>query len=458
MLRTWQSACLEMTLTKFIAGQSHFLCLATPGAGKTIMAAEVAAALKEQNLIDLVLCFSPSLTISKSIESTFTWRLNSSFNGGIGAVGGSYTYQNMLYMSDEFWDLLKCYRVLVVFDEIHHCSGSAVIDANAWGMEILTKIQGRAAYTLALTGTPWRSDSQPISLARYSNHEGEIQCDFIYGLSEAVHDGVCRSPKIVLVDNENLKVTKDTEGSKSFHSIQELLMNESIPYSTIITNRDAMLYLLKQGCNKLSEIRAINKSAGGLVVASSVEHARDILTLLHDEFNQSAVIVTYRHDDPVGEITRFRTSDEQWIVSVGMVSEGTDIPRLQVCCHLSHIKTELYFRQVLGRILRINDAVNQEAWLYTIAESQLTCFAERIADDLPDDNAIVRIIRDDELALDVVEPDGIQYRQPSSSSADGISGVELEWGSDIDSSEVREQDYVLTLGAFKQRLVSAFVL
>jgi superfamily II DNA or RNA helicase len=458
MLRDWQSACLDMALTKFITGQSHFLCLATPGAGKTIMAAEVAATLKDKNLIDLVLCFSPSLTITKSIESTFTRRLNSSFNGGMGAVGGSYTYQNMLYMSDEFWDLLKCYRVLVVFDEIHHCSGNTVIDANSWGMEILTRIQDHAAYTLALTGTPWRSDSQPISLARYSNPEGEIQCDFVYGLSEAVHDGVCRSPKIVLVDNENLKVTKDADGSKSFHSIQELLMNESIPYSAIITNRDAMLYLLTQGCNKLSEIRMINKSAGGLVVASSVDHAKDILTLLHEEFNQSAVIVTYRHDDPVGEITRFRTSDVQWIVSVGMVSEGTDIPRLQVCCHLSHIKTELYFRQVLGRILRISDAVNQEAWLYTIAEIRLTCFAERIAEDLPDDNAIVRIIRGDELALEVTESDSDLCRQTNSNPTDGISGIELEWDSNMDSSSVIGQDYVLTLGVFKQRLVSVFEL
>jgi len=308
MLRTWQSACLGIALNKFSSGQSHFLCLATPGAGKTIMAAEVATALKEQGLIDLVLCFSPSLTIAESIESTFSWRLNSSFNGGIGSVGGSYTYQNMLYMSDEFWTVLKRFRVLVVFDEIHHCSGNCALDANAWGMEILTKIQDHATYTLALTGTPWRSDSLPISLARYSNPEGKIQCDFVYGLSEAVNDGVCRSPKIVLVDNDNLKVTSDTEGSKSFNSIQELLMNESIPYSAIITNRDAMLYLLKQGCDKLSEIRRVNKSAGCLAVASSVEHAREILSLLQEEFNQSAVIVTYRNDDPVGEISRFRTA------------------------------------------------------------------------------------------------------------------------------------------------------
>ncbi|MFT4929206.1 MAG: superfamily II DNA or RNA helicase, partial [Phenylobacterium sp.] len=51
----------------------------------------------------------------------------------------------------------------------------------------------------------------------------------------------------------------------------------------------------------------------------------------------------------------------QWVVSVGMISEGTDIPRRQVCCHLSRVKTELDFRQVLGRILRVNDATNQDA-------------------------------------------------------------------------------------------------
>lgn len=61
-----------------------------------------------------------------------------------------------------------------------------------------------------------------------------------------------------------------------------------------------------------------------------------------------------------------------------MVSEGTDIPRLQVCCHLSRVKTELYFRQVLGCILRISHAPNQEAWLFTLAEEKLSIFAHRI--------------------------------------------------------------------------------
>jgi hypothetical protein len=67
-----------------------------------------------------------------------------------------------------------------------------------------------------------------------------------------------------------------------------------------------------------------------------------------------------------------------------MISEGTDIPRLQVCCHLSSTKTELHFRQVLGRILRVTPANVQKAWLFTFAERSLIGFAERIEQNIPD--------------------------------------------------------------------------
>lgn len=74
----------------------------------------------------------------------------------------------------------------------------------------------------------------------------------------------------------------------------------------------------------------------------------------------------------------YRQNSTQWIVSIGMISEGTDIPRLQVCCHMSSVKKELYFRQVVGRILRVNKAPRQEAWLFTFAEQSLVEFSERI--------------------------------------------------------------------------------
>ncbi|TKF95101.1 helicase-related protein, partial [Vibrio sp. F13] len=138
-----------------------------------------------------------------------------------------------------------------------------------------------------------------------------------------------------------------------------------------------MEYLLGLGCKKLAEIRSRSPTAGGLIVAASVQHAQTIKKVLSEKYAQSVSIVTYRHEEPLAEIERYRRSDTQWIVSVGMISEGTDIPRLQVCCHMSSVKTELYFRQVLGRILRVNGVTNQQAWLFTFAEQSLIDYAER---------------------------------------------------------------------------------
>ncbi len=66
----------------------------------------------------------------------------------------------------------------------------------------------------------------------------------------------------------------------------------------------------------------------------------------------------------------------------------TSNTRLQVCCYLSRVKTELHFRQVLGRILRVNRGDNQEAWLYTFAEPSLVEYAHRIDQEIPEQNLI----------------------------------------------------------------------
>ncbi|HHG0681773.1 TPA: DEAD/DEAH box helicase, partial [Enterobacter cloacae] len=113
------------------------------------------------------------------------------------------------------------------------------------------------------------------------------------------------------------------------------------------------------------------------MVASSVEHAFELLNILEKEFAKTATVVTYHDKQAISKIDRFRNGTTEWIVSVGMISEGTDIPRQQVWYHLSTVKTELYFRQILGRIVRINRFKNQEAWLFTIATQELTLFAER---------------------------------------------------------------------------------
>ena len=51
-LRDWQVECIDLALEKYTRGKSHFLALATPGAGKTIMASALANELMNRDLVD----------------------------------------------------------------------------------------------------------------------------------------------------------------------------------------------------------------------------------------------------------------------------------------------------------------------------------------------------------------------------------------------------------------------
>ncbi|TQD19264.1 diguanylate cyclase, partial [Enterobacter hormaechei] len=450
--------CSEAALEKYQSGSPHFLCLASPGAGKTVMAAEVARKMLELKLVDLILCFAPSSVVVASIESTFSHILQRNFNGGLGAVGAAYTYHSLMYFDKSFWKSLQMHRVLVIFDEIHHCSGDSLDNANVWGGEILSQVQQCASYSLALTGTPWRTDSTPIVLSNYTDPDGEICCDYVYGLHEAIVDGVCRKPKIALINSNNL-VYSSKDNVQFFGSITDFLSETVASYQSIIWHPEAMKYVLEAGCKKLNEIRKVNSDAGGLVVASSVEHAYKLLNILEKEFDQTAIIVTYHDRDALAKIGYYRQSTTEWIVSVGMISEGTDIPRLQVCCHLSSVKTELYFRQVLGRILRVNQSENQEAWLFTMATNELTLFSNRLAEDLPEDYKVMQQQSDD-WSFPTIDS---QSMPPEFVRKNGISKIkEIDLEMDIgeittSSPTISSQTKQLKMGSMHQQVIDAFL-
>lgn len=459
-LRAWQSECVSTALKHF-REQKHFLCLATPGAGKTTMSAELAARLIQQEQIDFILCFAPSVSVVSGLQNSFSQWLGQRFDGLLGAVGGAYTYQGMRSLSEEFWQIFHTHRVLVVFDEIHHCAGMAAGDANTWGEEILMKIQDYATYTLALTGTPWRSDNRPIVLSQYVGIDPQIHCHYSYGLSEAIKDGVCRKPAIVLIDNDRLLV-KEGEQHLEYTGVEALLTSRAVRYQELLYNEGALRHCLSLGCQKLAELRKANPEAGGLVVASSIVHARRIENLLCDEFGQTVVTVTHKHRDAGKVIDNFRHSQQQWIVSVGMISEGTDIPRLQVCCHLSRITTELYFRQILGRVLRITKQAPNSAWLFTFAEPQLTSFAERVAEEVPANNVVFFETTPEFSFIDTA---GKTNQKPCPVNTDKqiifadentLPIADDKYTTDLHCSALSEVYSLECLGAFRRRLVDLF--
>lgn len=459
MLRRWQSECIGNAAAHYTEGKRHFLAQATPGAGKTFMAANLAKRLFELSMIDFVICFSPSKTVSKSIQNSFSKVLKYEMDGKFGSLGTSITYQSITHLDEQFWKRLLKYRVLCVFDEIHHCGGDNDENSNVWGQQILCKIQKVATYTLALTGTPWRSNLTPVVLSSYSDPEGAIVCDYQYSLAQAVQDGVCRKPTITLIDCDKSTIKIDNQ-IESFNSFNELISESEVNYSTILNNKPALIHILDTAVTRLKKIRSQSPFAGGLIVATSVNHAVEIASLLKHTFNQTTTIVTYKNDDSQDRIEQFRTDYTEWIVSVGMVSEGTDIPRLQVCCHLSNIKTELYFRQILGRILRMTSCLNQEAWLYTFAAPKLIGFAEEVERDIPDSCRYLR--KPQKKPTQALEQIPTNSNLSLSDHVDNTDTVYINFSERINLSSNTESESNsagiadLSLTSFKQRVIEAF--
>lgn len=391
VLRKWQADCLDKVKVHYQTHRDYFV-QATPGSGKTRLAAELAKWLLEEQFIDFVICFAPTREVVAGMQRTFSAVLDQRFGNVIASAGAAYTYQSMEYQREEFWDIFKKFRVLAIFDEIHHCAGHDPLLSNTWGQQIIRNIQNQATYTLGLSGTPWRSDDLPIALARYSDPEGQLVCDYRYDLQSAVNEGVCRAPRITLIDNPLIRLVEEKENTESvrgFSCFSQLLSESPVSYEDLLRHNDILNAVLDIGILQLSETRHKTPQAGGLVVATDIEHAHQIAGLLHAK-HQSYVVVTSKTPGAQQLINRFRHDSTCWIIAVSMISEGTDIQRLSVCCYLSRIRTELHYRQVLGRILRKIGTDDREAWLYVIAEPTLRKYSQRIAHDLPEDQSTLQ--------------------------------------------------------------------
>src|SRR5438105_3466071 len=80
-------------------------------------------------------------------------------------------------------------RTLVILDEIHHAG-----DSRSWGDGVKNAFEP-AVRRLMLTGTPFRSDDNPIPFVEYERGADGLlksRSDATYGYGDALADGVVR--------------------------------------------------------------------------------------------------------------------------------------------------------------------------------------------------------------------------------------------------------------------------
>jgi superfamily II DNA or RNA helicase len=130
----------------------------------------------------------------------------------------------------------------------------------------------------------------------------------------------------------------------------------------------------------LSEVRADgHPDAGGLVIASDQDHARAIAARLGSVSGERPELVMSDEPGASRRIAEFASSDRRWLVSVLMVSEGVDIPRLRVGVYATAARTELFFRQVVGRFIRATPRPRRQmSYLLMPADPRLKALAREI--------------------------------------------------------------------------------
>jgi superfamily II DNA or RNA helicase len=390
--RTWQDKALEKFRTHM---DKHFLLDATPGSGKTIFAALAALYLFERSQIDFVLIVVPTTAIKGDRDAGFLgdWHkalieITTVLKDGQDAPpkqfrGAVITFQQLpnIIGTIETW-VRNGLRLFSVFDELHHAS-----DDNTWGdaTERLGKISMR---TLGMTGTCFRGDQRRITFVKYDANDKAI-ADYTYSYRQSVTDHVCRKV-VFLIDDSITQFMLDEENHNI--RISEAKTQDEISGATrtvFRTDHEFLPMVILKADDCLDQYRTWDLDAGGLIVCRSGKddenderHLHRISGLMHKTLNEAPEVISYEDRDANPKIERFRKSGQRWISAVRKISEGVDIKRLRVLIMATRPTTELLFRQIIGRVLRVDDDKRPGDATVLIAKfPQLVEWAERIAEE-----------------------------------------------------------------------------
>jgi len=261
-------------------GPRDYLAAATPGARKTAFALRAAAELLERRVVHQVTVVAPTEHLKRQwaeAAQRVGISLDPAFSGRRGRTSRDYSGVVVTYAGVASHPMLhraRCEnrRTLVVLDEVHHAG-----DSLSWG-DAVREAFDPAARRLALTGTPFRSDANPIPFVTYAPGPDGVpvsRADHTYGYGDALRDGVVR-PVIFLAYSGEMRWR--TGAGDELAARLGTAMTRDLAAQAWRTALDPegewVPAVLQAADTRLTEVRRHVPDAGGLVIASDQESAR----------------------------------------------------------------------------------------------------------------------------------------------------------------------------------------
>ncbi len=377
-LRAWQEEATEAVRAH---SATSFLASATPAAGKTTFGLHIAHRMLSAKFVSRVVVAGPTTHICRQWAADAARygidlepnRPNADGQESADFDGVAVTYQTIAAGPETHRQAAARRPTLLIADEPHHMG-----DLATWGLQTRKAFDG-ARFRLLLSGTPFRSDNSAIPWVAY-DEDGVSRADYVYGYPQALVDRVCRPITFLPYDGEMEWLSDGRLRSADFDLVLPAVEAARRLRTALNPEGEWMGEVLRDGDARLSEVRADgHPDAGGLVIASDQDHARAIAARLEAVSGERPELVMSDEPGASRRIADFASSDRRWLVSVLMVSEGVDIPRLRVGVYATAARTELFFRQVVGRFIRTTPQPRRQmSYLLMPADPRLKALAREI--------------------------------------------------------------------------------
>ena len=379
-LRPWQERGLQVWHALRQQGQGSVLVTACPASGKTRCACRIAHDEIRAGRIDRVVVVVPSLTLKSQWgrdSGAFGLRLTAGWgNGTVGLPadvhGCTVTYSQIASLPEAVRLLCARHRVLAILDEVHHAG-----DGLDWGGGLRQAFE-HACGRLCLSGTPWRGDANAIPFVRY-DPQGHSVADVSYPYAQALRDGTVRELYFFTLGGQVRWLDGSGETSATFDDRLDEGGQSKRLRAALDAEGQWLPSVLARADDALRETRRTHAGAKGFAVCMDAQHARATASLLARITGERPALALSDDPDAASVLDRFRWDGAKWLVVCKMAGEGYDNPHLRVCVWGTNVISELYFRQVTARTIRVVPGLPyQDAVVFLPADPRLLAMARAI--------------------------------------------------------------------------------
>lgn len=344
-----------------------------PGSGKSLTALAALNDLYRIGFIDSAAWFTPRQNLCNQAELDWSHEYVKFYGppkmGGMlyrqnnpplvdfttGQFGYVTTYQSLVANPGLHVGLASDHRLALVADEAQILGWDDGDNSGTQAAKWVTKMAEEAAIILMLTGTPYRQDGRPLTLAHYDgpDHEGRyyLQHDVRGTYTEGVSLGYLRKFDAHLVDGRALYQYLDGT-TEEVH-----LSHISSGFFKVVEAPEYYEGVVDKAIESVLEFQNTYRAFRGLIACNRQRHAEQIIKYINRRYPHINALIAISDERVANDnLRQFKHGDYDILVSVGMAHVGYDCKLISTVCYLGSIRDENWLRQLFARGMRVLNA------------------------------------------------------------------------------------------------------